>query len=148
MRCLVAYGVAARAAIATPPLQGCVPRSPSAPSGIRSLRCRAPRRAQHSRLAIHERGPVNAMDANALRRQKRPAQGAKAKAGRAPGEPLQRSAGCFWQQPGGNERLGPPLFVVLLAKTPGLRFVVRLIGGPIHSFAFVSMALTGPRQPP
>ena len=49
----------------------------------------------------------------------------------APGETLQPSEGRFWQQPEGNERLGPPLCVVLLAKTPGLRFVVRLDWRPM-----------------
>ena len=67
-------------------------------------------------------GPANAMDTNALHGRKRPAQGAKAKAGRAPGEPLQRSDGRFRQQPEGNGCLGAPLFVALLAKTSRLGF--------------------------
>ena len=63
------------------------------------------------------------MDTDALHGGKRPAQGAKAKAGRAPGEPLQRSDGRFPQQPEGNGRPGAPLFVALLAKTASLGFV-------------------------
>ena len=66
------------------------------------------------------------MGANTLHSQKRAAQGAKSMAGPAPGETLQRSDERFWQQPEGNERHGAPLYVVLLAKTSSLRFVVRL----------------------
>jgi len=66
------------------------------------------------------------MDMNALQSRKCAAQGAKAKAGRAPGEPLQRSDVHFRQQPEGNGRHEAPLVVALLAKTPGLGFVVRL----------------------
>jgi hypothetical protein len=76
--------------------------------------------------AASQLGPVNAMDANALRGRKRPAQGAKSMAGRAPGEILQRSGGRFWRQPEGNEWHEPPLYVVLLAQTSSLCFVVRL----------------------
>src|SRR6478672_11180473 len=76
-------------------------------------------------------GPVNAMGTNALHGRKRPAQGAKAKAGRVPGETLQRSDGRFRQQPGGNGWHGAPLRVVLLAKTLGLRFVGRLDWHPM-----------------
>jgi len=54
------------------------------------------------------------MDANALHGRKRPAQGAAAPAGRAPGEPSQRSDGRFRQQPEGNGWHGAPLFVALL----------------------------------
>src|SRR5215470_12364548 len=68
-------------------------------------------------------GPVDAMDANALQGRKRPAPGAKAKAGRAPGEPSQRSDRRFRQQPEGNGRPGAPLFVALLAKTASLGIV-------------------------
>src|SRR5438552_9482691 len=75
-----------------------------------------------ARAAAREAGPVNAMDTNALHSRKRSAQGAKAKAGRVPGEPLQRSDGRFRQQPDGNGRLGAPLFVALLAKTASLGF--------------------------
>jgi len=57
------------------------------------------------------------MDTNALHSRKRSAQGAKAKAGWAPGEPLQHGGGRFRQQPEGNEWHGAPLFVALLAKT-------------------------------
>src|SRR6185437_12883449 len=71
-------------------------------------------------------GPVHTISAHALRRENGFARGAKAKAGRAPGELLQRSAKPFSQQPEGNGRHGSPLFVALLAKTPGLCFVVRL----------------------
>src|SRR5437762_6842610 len=74
-----------------------------------------------ARAAAREAGPVNAMDTNALHSRKRSAQGAKA--GRVPGEPLQRSDGRFRQQPDGNGRLGAPLFVALLAKTASLGFV-------------------------
>jgi hypothetical protein len=66
------------------------------------------------------------MDTNALHGRKRAAQGAKAKAGRVPGEPLQRRDARFRQQPEGNERNEAPLFVALLAKTPGLGCVMRL----------------------
>ena len=68
-------------------------------------------------------GPVNAMGTNALHGRKRPAQGAKAKAGWAPTELLQRSAGRFRQQPEGNEWHGAPFFVALLAKIASLGFV-------------------------
>src|SRR6266508_6577899 len=68
-------------------------------------------------------GPVNAMDTDALHRRKRSAQGAKAKAGWAPGEPSQRRDGRFRQQPEGNGWPGAPLFVALLAKTASLDFV-------------------------
>ena len=71
-------------------------------------------------------GPVHTMSTCALRRQKGHARGAKSKAGRPPGEASQQSAWPFWQQPEGNGRLGPPLFVAFLAQTPSLRFVKRL----------------------
>jgi len=66
------------------------------------------------------------MDTNALQSRKRAAQGAKAKAGGLPGEHSQRCDARFRQQPEGNGRAEAPLFVTLLAKTPGLGFVVRL----------------------
>ena len=89
---------------------------------------RAGRRGDRGPAAL---GPVNAMGTNALHGRKRPAQGAKATAGRVPGETLQRSDGRFWQQPGGNGWHGAPLRVVLLAKTRGLRFVGRLDWRPM-----------------
>src|SRR4029079_13323910 len=70
-----------------------------------------------------ELGPVHTMDASALHGRKRSAQGAKAKAGREPGEPLQRSDERFPQQPEGNGRHGAPLFVALLAKTSSIGIV-------------------------
>src|SRR4030095_6724965 len=66
------------------------------------------------------------MGTNALHGRNRPAQGAEAKADEMSGETLQRSDGRFRQQPEGNEYPAAPLFVVLLAKTSRLRFVVRL----------------------
>ena len=86
--------------------------------------------AQSAAVAAEE-GPVHTMDTNALHGRKRPAQGAKAEAGREPGETLQRSDGRFRQQPQGSGRPGAPLDVVLLAKTPGLRVVVRLDWRPM-----------------
>ena len=78
---------------------------------------------------------------------KRPAQGAKAKAGRAPGETLQRSDGRFSQQPEGNARPGAPLFVALiLARPPVLASSAVAIGDPRHSFAYAPIALTGPSR--
>jgi len=61
------------------------------------------------------------MGTNALHGQKRPAQGANAKAGRAPGEPSQRSVGRFWQQPGGNRWPGASIKAADEAKTERLR---------------------------
>src|SRR5439155_8674480 len=47
------------------------------------------------------------------------------------GEALQRRAWPFWQQPDGNGWHGAPLFVALLAETPGLSFVGRLDWHPM-----------------
>mgnify|MGYP003694107849 CR=1 FL=1 len=104
-------------------------RSPIVPtSSIRASSCTKGPTAElrddaPARSAPRVIGSVNAMDTNALHGRKRPAQGAKAKAGRAPGEPLQRSDGRFRQQPEGNGCPGAPLFVALLAKTASLGFV-------------------------
>src|SRR5437879_13863883 len=76
-------------------------------------------------------GPVHTMSANALQRENGSARGAKAKAGREPGELLQQSAESFSQQPKGNERPGAPLCVAFLVKTPGLNFVKRLDWRPM-----------------
>src|SRR5215831_4071559 len=91
----------------------------------RSRRTRLYRRTASSG-AMRRPGPVNAMDTNALRCRKRLAQGAKAKAGGAPGETLQRRDRRFRQQPGGNARPEAPLGVAVLAKTSSLGFVLRL----------------------
>src|SRR5215470_7026523 len=104
-----------------------------------ALRCSSWARASRKRKTISRRksppwrrfeskqpGPANAMDTDALRCRKRLAQGAKAKAGRAPGETLQRGDRRFRQQPEGNGRPGAPLGVAVLAKTVSLGFVLRL----------------------
>src|SRR6476619_2467458 len=74
-------------------------------------------------------GRADAMGTNALHGRKLTAQGAKA--GRVPGETLQRGDGRFRQQPGGNECHEAPPCVVLLAKTLGLRLVGRLDWRPM-----------------
>src|SRR5438270_11053909 len=76
-------------------------------------------------------GPVNTTSTCALQGQKGHARGAKPKAGSLPGEALQRRAWPFWQQPDGNGWHGAPLFVALLAETPGLRCVGRLDWHPM-----------------
>src|SRR5689334_5423081 len=71
-------------------------------------------------------GSVHTMGTNALHRRNGHARGAKPKTGWPPGEALQRSAGAFRPQPGGNGHHDAPLCVAFLAKTPGLCFVKRL----------------------
>ena len=78
------------------------PRDPAAQVPVRH----AASSSESAKTASRRSGPVNAMDTNALQSRKRPAQGARAKAGRTPGEPLQRSDGRFRQQPEGNGCLG------------------------------------------
>ena len=77
-------------------------------------------------------GPVNAMGTNALHGRKRPAQGAKAKAGRAPGETLQRSDGRFRQQPEGNGWPGRHSALFSSRRRPVFASSAALIGGPCH----------------
>ncbi len=52
------------------------------------------------------------------------------------------------QQPEGNGRPGPPLCVVLLAKTPGLRFVVRLDWRPMPPIRVCVHSVNGPYRWP
>ena len=110
-----------------------IARNARSQAALRRQRSAPRQRRPPSRL-----GPVDAMSASALHGQQRLAQGAKLMAGREPDETLQRSDGRCWQQPEGNERRGPPLCVVLLAKTSSLRFVVRLDWRPtalVRAFA-------------
>ena len=89
-------------------------------AAVRGVECDV----QARRFGERRLGPAHAMGTYALHGRKRPAQGAEAKAGRVPGETSQRSDGRFRQQPEGDGHHGAPFCVALLAKTPGLRFLI------------------------
>jgi acetolactate synthase small subunit len=101
------------------------------PAGDRARhdpRDRAHRRVGHRARRAHPArlGPVHTMPAQCVASEEGLSRGAGPKAGRVPGEDLQRRERPFSPQPEGNVRSGAPLCVARLAKTPGLDFVVRL----------------------
>src|SRR5215467_6052004 len=86
------------------------------------------------------------MDTNALRCRKRLAQGAKAKAGRAPGETLQRRDRRFRQQPKGTGALGRHSVLPSSPRPLVLASSCALIGAPGHPFAYAPITLAGPNE--
>jgi hypothetical protein len=68
-------------------------------------------------------GPVHAMDTNALHRRKRPAQGAKAKAGAYPASLSNAAMGVFGSNPKGTDGLGRHSSLLSSPRPPGLGVV-------------------------
>ena len=115
-------------------------RARSRSCGGRSCCCRSrPRGSVWRMMGLLELGPVHTMATNALHGRKRPARGAKAKAGRDPARLCNEAMGVFGSNPKGTDVLGRHSALPSSRRHLVFASSAALIGGPCHPFAFADM---------